>query len=146
MSDDVQPIERGKAMNNRMQDPDDYRHMEQAMSVLGDKWAFWVIGELSAAPKRFHELRRALRSIHVEQLSGVLYGLEQLAIVHRRINTAMPDRLEYALTESGIDFLHRYFDLPGQEDNGQQAPSAILSAMPPPEDYSPIWHEQEDSP
>lgn len=133
-------------MSNSMQGADDYGRMEQAMPVLGDKWAFWVIGELSAAPKRFHELRRALRSIQVEQLSGVLYGLEQLAIVHRQINAAMPERLEYALTESGIDFLHRYFDLPGQEDNSPQAPSAILAAMPPPEEYRELWQEQEDSP
>lgn len=133
-------------MDRKMEDTGKLAPKEQAAHVLGNKWAFWVIGELSAAPKRFHELRRALRTISLEMLSEVLLGLEQLGIVHRRANPVMPNRLEYALTESGIDYLHAYFYIHSLEEQWLLVPPAMPAPLLPPEDYRLMMLEQEDSP
>lgn len=74
------------------------------MQILGAKWAFLVIAELSKGAKRFNQLHRDVAIIKTQSLTDVLRHLEQNGIVQRQVFPTVPITVEYSLTEKGIDF------------------------------------------
>jgi len=82
--------------------------MEEAMQILGSKWAFWVIRELVTAPRRFNELRRGLGNISTKSLTDVLRFLEQAHIIKRQVFATVPVTVEYSITHKGKDFIRVY--------------------------------------
>jgi DNA-binding HxlR family transcriptional regulator len=74
------------------------------LQILGAKWAFLVIAELSKGPKRFKQLHRDLVIIKTQSLTDVLRHLEQNGIVLRKVFPTVPVSVEYSLTEKGMDF------------------------------------------
>lgn len=74
------------------------------LQILGAKWAFLVIAELSKGPKRFNQLHRDAAVIKTQSLTNVLRHLEQNGIVKRKVTPTVPVTVEYSLTEKGMDF------------------------------------------
>ncbi|MDT3444381.1 helix-turn-helix domain-containing protein [Pseudofrankia sp. BMG5.37] len=75
------------------------------LEVLANKWALYVLSALRRAdgPMRFNELRRLLGDITQKMLTQTLKTLERDGLVSRTVYPTVPPRVEYALTELGID-------------------------------------------
>jgi DNA-binding HxlR family transcriptional regulator len=73
------------------------------LDLLADKWSALALGALAGGPLRFGEVRRRLEGISPKVLTGVLRRLEQNGLVERTIFPEVPLRVEYALTELGVD-------------------------------------------
>jgi DNA-binding HxlR family transcriptional regulator len=81
-----------------------FPHICNALIVLGSKWAFLVIAELSNGPLRFKQLQRNAKVIKTQSLTDTLRLLENTGIVRREVFPTVPVTVEYSLTQSGIDF------------------------------------------
>lgn len=78
------------------------------LSRLGDKWSMLVIVTLAKADNnclRFSELNRQVSGISQRMLSTTLRNFERDGIVTRRLYPEVPPRVEYTLTERGLEFL-----------------------------------------
>ncbi|MFC5467520.1 winged helix-turn-helix transcriptional regulator [Cohnella suwonensis] len=81
-----------------------YPHICNALIILGSKWAFPVIAELSKGPTRFKQLQRNTQRIATQSLTDTLRLLEQAGVVKREVFPTVPVSVEYSLTDSGVDF------------------------------------------
>lgn len=76
-----------------------------AMAVIGNKWTALILRDLAAGPKRFGELEKSVGSINPRTLSQRLDDLEAHAIITKKIYAEMPPRIEYTLTQKGLDLI-----------------------------------------
>ncbi|XID94652.1 winged helix-turn-helix transcriptional regulator [Paenibacillaceae bacterium WGS1546] len=90
--------------NDTSPTPSAYPHICNALTILGSKWAFPILAELTAGPMRFKQLQRATKRINTQSLTDTLRLLEQAGVVSRKVYPTVPVTVEYALTESGDDF------------------------------------------
>jgi DNA-binding HxlR family transcriptional regulator len=74
----------------------------QAISILQEKWVLYIVRSLLEAPKGFNELRRAVGNCNPSTLSERLEMLEQNGIVKKTVESYMPPRTNYELTEAGV--------------------------------------------
>ncbi|WP_052852234.1 winged helix-turn-helix transcriptional regulator [Streptomyces avicenniae] len=72
---------------------------------LANKWVLYVLGALRLhdRPLRFSELRRLLDGITQKMLTQTLRALERDGLVHRTVYPTVPPRVEYGLTELGVE-------------------------------------------
>ncbi len=68
---------------------------------VGDKWSVLLLLELSAGPRRFMVLRRALPDISQRMLTKSLRQLERDGLLSRTVYPTKPPSVEYALTPLG---------------------------------------------
>jgi DNA-binding HxlR family transcriptional regulator len=68
---------------------------------IGDKWTVLVVSALHEGPLHFGALKRAVGGVAPKVLTSVLRSLERDGILTRRVYTASPLRVEYALTPLG---------------------------------------------
>lgn len=80
-----------------------------AIDLLQEKWNLHIIHALLAGPHGFNELARAVGGVNAATLSSRLEGLEGRGIIIRTVESVMPPRTRYELTEAGFD-LHRVID------------------------------------
>jgi DNA-binding HxlR family transcriptional regulator len=73
------------------------------LDLLADKWSALVIGALSDGPQRFGELKTRLQGISPKVLTATLRRLEARALLVRTVYAEVPVRVEYSLTELGVD-------------------------------------------
>lgn len=73
------------------------------MNIVGGKWTFLIMGELSNGPKGFNEMCRSL-NISTKSLTDTLKKLEVNQIIIRDVKQTSPITVRYSLTEKGIDF------------------------------------------
>ena len=78
--------------------------VNQALQVLGNKWAFLVLAQLYIRPLRFNQMRRQLGNISTKSLTDTLRHLEQNGIIKRAVFPTVPVTVEYSLTEKGQEF------------------------------------------
>jgi DNA-binding HxlR family transcriptional regulator len=81
----------------------------ETIKLIGKKWHLIILHELTRGPRGFNDLRRSVRGISAKVLSESLQHLERRSLVTRRIHSESPIRVEYALTQKGIE-LERLFD------------------------------------
>jgi DNA-binding HxlR family transcriptional regulator len=74
----------------------------QAIGILQEKWVLYIVRSLLETPKGFNELRRAVGGCNPSTLSERLEMLEQHGIVKKTVESYMPPRTNYELTEAGI--------------------------------------------
>ncbi|GLZ77964.1 transcriptional regulator [Actinorhabdospora filicis] len=77
--------------------------LDATMSVLTGKWKMLILWPLSERPHRFGELRRAVEGVSEKVLAAQLRELEADGIVHREDHDEVPPRVEYSLTELGME-------------------------------------------
>ena len=75
--------------------------LSECMSFLRGAWAPNVIWYLSAAPRRFSELRADIPRVSAKVLSTRLHELEEKGIVLREVIPSSPPTTEYSLTDLG---------------------------------------------
>ncbi|WP_341946203.1 helix-turn-helix domain-containing protein [Microbacterium sp. LWH11-1.2] len=73
------------------------------LDLLADKWSALVIGALSEGPQRFGELKTRLQGISPKVLTATLRRLEARALLVRTVFAEVPVRVEYSLTDLGVD-------------------------------------------
>jgi DNA-binding HxlR family transcriptional regulator len=75
------------------------------LDLIASRWTVLVIGALTAGPRRFGQLERAVDGISAKVLTQVLRTLERDGIVTRTIYPEIPPHTEYALTSLGRDLI-----------------------------------------
>lgn len=81
----------------------DKKAIALAAELLGDRWLLLIIGELLEGTKRFSQIQEGLEKITAQTLSGRLKLMEHCKIVTRYSYNEIPPRVEYTLTEKGLD-------------------------------------------
>lgn len=74
-------------------------------NLLFRKWTFPIIQALGADTKRYSTLSRLLPEVAQKVLTEHLRQLERAGIVRRFFYPTIPPRVEYKLTEMGVDLL-----------------------------------------
>jgi DNA-binding HxlR family transcriptional regulator len=77
--------------------------IQQALSILGDKWTGLILRDLFDGPKRFSQLEKSLSGISPRTLSQRLDMLEAEVIVKKTISGEPTLHTEYSLTQKGQD-------------------------------------------
>ncbi len=77
----------------------------QAVELIGRRWMGAILFALmeGPGPRRFSELQNMIPGISHRLLTERLKELETKGIVRRTVITASPIRVEYALTDAGLD-------------------------------------------
>lgn len=73
--------------------------------IIGGKWTLLIIRDLASGVKRFNQLERSLHGISPKTLSERLRSLEEEGILLRQTFSEVPPRVEYSLTEKGLDLV-----------------------------------------
>jgi DNA-binding HxlR family transcriptional regulator len=79
--------------------------LEDALAVVGDRWALPIVVALAAGPARFNELAEAAAPIAPNILSARLRQLEVAGVVLARPYSRRPVRMLYELTPAGSDLV-----------------------------------------
>src|SRR5579863_4464502 len=75
----------------------------RAIHLLGDTWVLLIVMNLLQGSMRFNALRATLGHISSKTLSSRLKLLEELDFVQRLAFLEIPPRVEYHLTEKGLE-------------------------------------------
>ena len=76
-----------------------------AMEIIGNKWTALILRDLAEGPKRFGELEKSVGTINPRTLSQRLDDLEHHGIITKQSFAEVPPRVEYALTDKGVDLV-----------------------------------------
>jgi DNA-binding HxlR family transcriptional regulator len=71
---------------------------------LGEQWTVMALAELSAGPRRYRELERALVGVSQRMMTLTLRRLERDGHVLRHVEPTVPPSVTYELTELGRSF------------------------------------------
>lgn len=75
------------------------------IKIVRGKWTMPIIYFLSFGTLRFGELRKKVPYITEANLTKELRQLEKWGLIHREVYREVPPKVEYSLTEKGIEFL-----------------------------------------
>jgi DNA-binding HxlR family transcriptional regulator len=79
------------------------RHFQAAADLIGRRWNPQIVRALQSGETRFTDLRRGIAGISDAVLSERLKELEAQGIVTRTVTPDTPVRIDYGLTERGLD-------------------------------------------
>lgn len=85
--------------------PADVASFQRALGAITGKWKIEIVSLLVQGPMRFGALRRSLGGITQHMLTTQLKDLESNGIVIRRAYEEMPLRVEYELSQAGIELV-----------------------------------------
>jgi DNA-binding HxlR family transcriptional regulator len=93
--------------HTRVSDPNshDCRAVSGILQRIGDKWSVLIISRLGEGPRRFNEIKRMIGGISQRMLTLTLRNLERDGLVKRTVTPTVPPRVDYELTELGLDLL-----------------------------------------
>ena len=76
---------------------------EAAFELLGKRWTGLIIRSLLSGSKRFSDIQEIIPALSARMLTERFKELVDLGIITRNVYPEMPVRIEYELTEKGID-------------------------------------------
>src|ERR1700736_1847860 len=76
---------------------------EHGIQLLGKRWTGLLLDALMEGPRRFCELTATVEGLSDRVLSDRLRELEVEGVVERIVYPQIPVRVEYKLTEKGLD-------------------------------------------
>ena len=82
-----------------------YCPVRDVLDCIGDKWSILMIMTLATGPRRFGELRRAIRDISKRMLTQTLRDLERDGLITRHVFPTKPPSVEYRLSPLGQSLL-----------------------------------------
>jgi DNA-binding HxlR family transcriptional regulator len=86
--------------------------IERAMELIGDKYSILIIHILYQFERqRFVELEAQINGISPRTLSARLKHLERYGLLSRHQFPTIPPRVEYTLTEKGVDMANTLKEL-----------------------------------
>lgn len=78
--------------------------LDGIMGILGKKWVIFVLNSIgNHGSVRFGELYKELKGISPSTLSSILRELADRNIVRKEIFPQVPPRVEYNLTDTGVE-------------------------------------------
>lgn len=77
--------------------------VEYTASIIGNKWKIIILRDLLEGTKRYNELTRSVVGISAKVLTENLRDLESDGIVARKVYPVVPPKVEYSLTEKGLE-------------------------------------------
>lgn len=77
--------------------------IEFILDLIGTKWSISILRELFRGHQRTHELLEALPGISTKTLTVRLRELEKHGLISRKVYAEIPPRVEYSLTEKGLE-------------------------------------------
>ena len=78
---------------------------ENAFELLGKRWTGLIIRTLLSGQKRFSDISEAIPNLSARMLTERFKELEKEGIVIRKVYPETPVRIEYELTQKGIELL-----------------------------------------
>lgn len=75
-----------------------------AQKILTGKWTLLIMQHLSSQTMRFNELQRALPALTQATLTKQLRNMEQNGLIVRTVYNQVPPKVEYALSDLGLQF------------------------------------------
>ncbi|WP_430886083.1 winged helix-turn-helix transcriptional regulator [Fusibacter sp. JL216-2] len=78
-------------------------HLDLAMDMIRGKWKAVLLCHLIDGPKRFLCLHRITGGISQKVLNENLLDLESNGLIHKKVYAEIPARVEYSLTDKGMD-------------------------------------------
>ena len=82
--------------------------VDELISTRSSKWTIPVVLHLRHQTMRFSELQRDIGSISQKALASTLRGLERNGFVSRTSYATIPPRVDYVLTDLGLEILSIY--------------------------------------
>ena len=77
----------------------------RTLDVVGERWTFLVLRDLSWGRRKFSELQASLKGISANLLSERLKKLEEHGMIERVFYSDHPPRAEYKLSAKGKAFV-----------------------------------------
>lgn len=77
--------------------------VEFALDQIGGKWKMPLLWRLKDRTWRYGELRKDLKNITHKMLTQQLRELEEDGFVHRKVYAEVPPKVEYTLTQRGLE-------------------------------------------
>ncbi|MDP3640121.1 MAG: helix-turn-helix domain-containing protein [Nanoarchaeota archaeon] len=81
------------------------------VDVVSRKWALLILRQLIFEKKRFNELLKEIHGISPRTLSKRLSELEKSNIIKKKQFNEIPPRVEYSLTNSGLELIRCFKSL-----------------------------------
>jgi DNA-binding HxlR family transcriptional regulator len=78
-------------------------YFHEAIELVGRRWTGAILSVLMDGPLRFSEIAQAVPELSDRLLSARMKELEARGIVARRVYPGPPLRVEYALSEMGVE-------------------------------------------
>lgn len=75
-----------------------------SQKILSGKWALTILYFLSEGTLRFNEIQRKLPEITQATLTKQLRALEEYGMITRTVYPQIPPKVEYSLSDMGMDF------------------------------------------
>jgi DNA-binding HxlR family transcriptional regulator len=75
--------------------------LRATFALLQEKWAMAIVHVLLQGPNGFNEVGRGAGEINASTLAQRLVRLEEAGLVHKTVQSTMPPRTSYELTEAG---------------------------------------------
>ena len=79
--------------------------------TLADKWVLLIMNGLEQEPKHFNLLKKNIEGISPKVLSQKLKKLERDGFIQRKVIETSTLRVEYSLTEFGLDFARTAYQM-----------------------------------
>ena len=105
--------------------PADVAGFQRALGAITGKWKIEIVSLLVQGPMRFGALRRSLGGITQHMLTAQLRDLESNGIVIRRAYAEMPLRVEYELSQAGIELVPIFDSLLNWGRKHQLSPASL---------------------
>ena len=80
-----------------------------SIDLLQEKWTLHIVRALLVGPHGFNELGRAVGGVNTTTLTARLEHLERIGVVSKVVESTMPPRTRYSLTQAGHE-LQRVID------------------------------------
>lgn len=77
----------------------------KVLDRIADKWVTLVLSALAQGPHRYNELSHIIAGVSQKMLTQTLRAMERDGLVARKVTTAVPVRVDYALTPLGSSLL-----------------------------------------
>lgn len=76
--------------------------VHDSIDLLQEKWVLHIVRALLDGARGFNELSRAVGGVNTTTLAARLERLEREGIVSKTVESTMPPRTRYELTEGGV--------------------------------------------
>lgn len=77
--------------------------VEYTASIISNKWKVLILRDLFEGTKRYNELTRSVAGISAKVLTQNLRDLESDGIISRKVYPEVPPRVEYSITDMGLE-------------------------------------------
>lgn len=76
--------------------------VHDSIDLLQEKWVLHIVRALLDGPRGFNDLGRAVGGVNTTTLAARLERLEREGVVLKTVESTMPPRSRYELTEGGV--------------------------------------------